>query len=257
MFPHNRASPRTTKLQNMKTKHLVKKLVLGKFLGPALAAIATCFAPVAQAVLISIPDDAAIQSNTPDTNYGSAASIYSYYRNITGQPYYKSWIKLDATSLPTLTSGNTTLSLTASNANAGYTIDFYLLSGVDSSTWAENTITWNNAPGNNTGGAGFTGGANATLIGSFTTFTFVLNTTYGLSITGAGETALLSALNTGSRTATIAFQRTGSGTLVNNFHSTEATTSSYRPTLDAIPEPSTFALLGVGLAAVACFRRRK
>jgi len=244
----------------MKTTSHVKKLFLGKLLAPAISAIgiAVFFAPAAQAaVLVAIPDDAAIQSNTPDTNYGSATSIFSYYRNITGQPYYKSWVKLNATSLPSLISGNTTLSLTASNATVGYTIDFYLLSGVDSSTWNEGTITWNNAPGNNIGGAGFTGGANATLIGSFTSYTFVANTTYGLSITGAGETALLSALNTGNRTATIAFQRTVSGTSVNNFWSTEATTSSYLPTFTAVPEPSTFALIGLGMAAVVCFRRRK
>jgi hypothetical protein len=224
----------------------------------AVAAITAALVAAGQAaIIVSVTDDAPIQSNSADTNYGSNINIYSYYRNVTGQPYYKTWMKLDASSLDTLTSGGTTLNLTASNATAGYTIDFYLLSGVDSSSWNEGTITWNNAPGNNSGGAGFTTGASATYLASFTSFTFTAGTTYSLSITGAAETALLGALNTGSRTATIAFQRTGSGSLVNNFHSTESVTESFRPTLTAIPEPSQFALLGLGMVAIAFSRRRK
>ena len=161
-------------------------------------------------------------------------------------------------SLPTLVAGDTKLSLTAANSNAGYTIDFYLLEGIDDSLWSEGTVTWDNAPGNDTSGAGFTSGASATLLGSFTTFSFVADTTYDLAFTGAAETSLLSALNTGDRTATIAFQRTGSGNAVNFFYSTEATTSAYRPTASAIPEPGMFAgIAGFLAAALAMTRRRR
>ncbi len=220
----------------------------------ALAVTAALVAAGQAALTVSVTDDAFVQSNLPDKNNGSASAISSFFRNAI---YYKTWMKLDASSLETLATGGTTLNLTASNTTAGYTIDFYLLSGVDSSSWNEGTITWNNAPGNNTGGAGFTTGASATYLASFTSFSFTAGTTYPLSITGAAETALLGALNTGSRTATIAFQRTGSGSLANNFHSTESATESFRPTLTAIPEPSQFALLGLGMVAIAFSRRRK
>lgn len=86
----------------------------------AAATIAAALVATGQAAItVSVTDDAVIQSNTADTNYGNAAAIYSYYRNVTGQPYYKTWMKLDASSLTTLSSGGTTLNLTASNAAAG------------------------------------------------------------------------------------------------------------------------------------------
>ena len=85
----------------------------------ALAITAALVAAGQAAITVSVTDDAAIQSNTADTNYGNAAAIYSYYRNVTGQPYYKTWMKLDASSLETLATGGTTLNLTASNAAAG------------------------------------------------------------------------------------------------------------------------------------------
>jgi len=212
-----------------------------------------------QAIIVPITDDATIQQNAPTNNYGSATGFGVYNRT---NVYYKSWLKLDASSLQTLTAGNTKLTLTAANTTTGYTVEFYLLAGIDSSTWSENTITWNNAPGNNTSGFGFTTQANASLIGSFTNFSFTANTAYNLVFTGAAETSLLDALNSGSRTATIALTRptNSTGTSANNFFSTEATTASYVPqfSADVIPEPSTYAMLvlsALGLSGYALRRR--
>lgn len=242
----------------MKTTSHVKKLVLGKFLGPAIAVITTCFAPVAQAAVLVTTVDSTIKQVNPTTNFGSDTTLVGVGNAAASGSWQKSYILFDASGLTgqTLTSvsGLTMVYTPASNRSG----TFYLITGAGANSWTETGITWNNAPANDTAsGIGFSGaGFTATTLGSATGNGSVVPIT--LSISGAAETALLSALNTGDRMATIAFAHVSSSNTFTVYSSDfNSGASSPYLTYTAVPEPSTFALIGLGLAAVACFRRRK
>jgi len=98
------------------------------------------------------------------------------------------------------------------NFNAAYArnAQAYLITGEGADNWDETTITWNNAPGNDTASPAFflnSGGFTSTLIGS-TEGTVAGNVTVGFIWQDqAAKDAVIAALNTGDRKVTIAFGR--------------------------------------------------
>lgn len=177
---------------------------------------------------------------------------------------------------------NATLSLTSSallgTAGSYTTVSFNVYGITGTTAWSESTITWNNAPYNNTGSAIALNASGTVLLGSFTvTLSSVANVTHTFTGTSGALTTYLNwsagllgdhygtgvtSLNTPSLVLT-----STTGPDMNlpgvTFHSSEAATSAYRPavtfTAAAIPEPATAAIIAAAcaLAPAAVSRRRR
>ena len=160
-------------------------------------------------------------------------------------------------------SGTVTLPLaTTTSADTSFKLALYALddTGVTAPTWTESTITWSNAPGNDTGGSGIRGleSDETSLLGETdsipastaagTQYQFTISTlsTYLQS----DNTITVIAISSNQPDPGPAF----------NFASSENATEAWRPTLEftAIPEPSSAALIGIaGFIAVALRSRNR
>ncbi len=114
--------------------------------------------------------DAYVRGPTYDnTNYGTGGSVT--LKNSGGNSYdRKGYIRFDVSG----TVMEASLDLTVSTNNPGgtdpptpqtFTVEVYGLAESLDHTWVEDTITWNNAPGNDTSSSNFT--SDAMLLGSF------------------------------------------------------------------------------------------
>ncbi len=174
-----------------------------------IAAACTAFALVPIPLLaetLFVSSDAYISQANPTTNYGIANSVESIDdRGI----LLKGYLKFDASSLvgQTVTdiSGLTMFYSRTTNRTAF----FSLLAGTGANSWTESGIDWNTAPLNNSSDVGFTAaeGQSITPLGSIAGNG--QNVPITLTFDSAMKTALLNALNTGDRVATIAFQHSG------------------------------------------------
>ncbi|MBC2596167.1 DNRLRE domain-containing protein [Ruficoccus amylovorans] len=202
-------------------------------------------------------DDAMIDDLAPDTNFGSSAELAQTKNQ------RKSYLKFDASSLDTVTDVSFSAYYTAPYARVAWV---YLIVNNDGSevAWDEDTITWNNAPANQTDGNEFIAGANQTvtqigtiegIVNSVVSLTFLTLETDGVD----GKALLLSALNSGDRTVTLGLMRNGDR--YTRFASSEHTGGFIPPTLELtlVPEPGTYAAIfgGVMLAVAVLARRRK
>lgn len=177
----------------------------------------------------------------------------------------KSWLKFDLTGLDAdLTqSGTVTLTLAGnSSSDTTFRIALYALddTGVTAPTWTESTITWNNAPGNDTGGSGIRDleGGETTLLGETATIASSTSAGTQYQFTISELSTFLQSDNTITVIAISSFQPDPGPTLA--LASSENATEAWRPTLTfaTIPEPSSALLMGVaGLGAVALWRRRR
>lgn len=213
-----------------------------------------CFTGIASAATLVTSADSYIYGGSQDSNFGTSDWLYANDGGGVVANVQKIYMKFDASSLPTLASiSGLTMRYDASTNRTG---NFYLLEGTGADSWTETGITWNNAPLNNDTGFDFTAGSGQTITslgaiagnGQFQPITLTFGT--------AEETALLNALNTGDRIATIGILHSGT-----NFFQIAALDAgaSIAPTLEytAIPEPTTAALLGLAAAGAVLLRRRR
>lgn len=148
--------------------------------------------------------DATVSMADPVENYGSASTVKAQ-RDIDPS---KGYIQFDASGLNLVTDIES-LNM-VSTCPYPRSAKFYLITGSNADNWAENAISWDTAPANNTfseteflNNSGHT----SLLIGQ--NEAVAQNTRAQLMWEGGGKDALLTELNTGDRKATIAFSRTG------------------------------------------------
>ncbi len=225
-----------------------------------LLIIAFVITSVSHAVIVSVAEDAMIDSRNVDTNYGGGSYLPAY-ADTTGV-YLKAYMKFDGSGLDTITD----ISSFTMYYNYGFyrQASFYLIEdadgGGDTDGWIENGpegITWNNSPANNTSGSGFIDDAtyDVTYIG--------MNDDAGAaySVVGfdwdsaAAKNAVINALNTGNRVATIAISRSSTNRWAQFASKDEGVNQEMQMGVVVIPEPATMGLLAVGSVLIG--RRRK
>lgn len=150
---------------------------------------------------------------------------------------------------------NTLVGSEASIANI-WDIQIYgMLDSASGNAWDENTITWNNAPGNNTGSNGFT--SDFQLLGTVS----IQSLPVGGRVTFS-DPALLNFLNNDTdNLVTLGLRRlnstrTDSSFILASKENTEYAAPSLALTTDAIPEPSSVLLMGLAGGAGLFIRRR-
>ncbi|MFI4911572.1 MAG: DNRLRE domain-containing protein [Sedimentisphaeraceae bacterium JB056] len=155
-----------------------------------------------ETITIDVAQDAAIKSASPNTNLNGDWLFIS--------PDNKAYIQFDFSQY-----AGTVLSIAnlEFNFNASYArnAQIYLITGDGADDWDESTITWNNAPGNDTSSTAYylnDATFTATLLGSIEQPASGGSSTVGfLWDNEALKTNLINELNTGDRKATLAFSR--------------------------------------------------
>ncbi|WFB36160.1 DNRLRE domain-containing protein [Kiritimatiellota bacterium B12222] len=176
----------------------------------------------------------------------------------------KSWIKFDFSgeNVDFSQSGTVTLTLAAnSSADETFKVALYALKDdQDPGTgWTENAITWSNAPGNDTGGAGINDleSRETTFLGETATIasSTAAGTTFEFTIDTLSDFRQVN--NTLTVIAISSYQSDFGPSLA--FASSENATEAWRPTLEysVIPEPSSVALVLLGFAGFVVAIRRK
>ncbi len=179
--------------------------------------------------------DAYVNSTYPDVPFGTADNLAIGPTELGGK---KAYLLFDASSL-----GSTQLERAervrfyySGSVNVTRTMMFVLLSGTGVNDWTETEITWNNAPANNsTTSRDFVAypGQSVITLGS-TQYVAGAPREMNLQIPegSAGETALLNALNTGDRKATIGVSYSSTSTTTDiGIYSRERSEGIYTATL--------------------------
>lgn len=251
-----------------------------------LLALSCSGLPFASAATLSVVQDNYVQNGSPDAVLASNGAGTTFVVAARDSLYNrKAYLGFDLTGV--LQSNqefeNATLSLTSSalvGAAGSFTDVSFNVYGITGATaWSESTITWNNAPYNNTSSAIALNSSGTVLLGSFSvTLSTAVNQTHTLTaISGSLATYLnwavgllgdhygtgVTSLDTPSLVLT---SSTGPNSNLPGitFHSSEATNAAYQPTIIfdtvAIPEPATAAFLSavsaLGLTLVVRRSRR-
>jgi hypothetical protein len=205
--------------------------------------------------------DAFVLANNANSNFGNDSAIR--VKNAPGTFNRKGYFRFDLSAVGAAPLTDATLTLIIGNSGTGTAVTgtqtfsvYGLLNGNPGETWGESTITWNNAPANDTSsGSGVL--ATASLLGQFS---FTGNGIAGTPVTLSG-TALDNFLNADTNDlATFILVRTtfdpNAGGWVHNFAAQEHT-SLAPPTLDVtvVPLPATAWLMSSGLLTLWGLRR--
>lgn len=244
-----------------------------KFLCYPLLGLAWLSAPTAQAFVVSsfgADADSYIQSHTPTSNFGSLSQ--SLLKNTgSGNFLRKSYLRFDFSSLTSEPIVGATLTLQFLETNVGTTFggnanfELYGLTNDALDGWLENTVTWNNAPANNTGNNDFIG-ADTTLLDTFSLVGKGVGTT--VSLNSAGLVAFLANnLASGNSIATFLLRRTtgdATGNYAHGFATRNNSNASLRPDLTITqqdptppaPAPGVVILMLTGLLGLAWNKHR-
>ncbi len=220
----------------------------------------------ANAALLSVSADAHIDGTNATANFG-LDTVLSIEQGVLGGN--KAYLLFDASALGGTQVGRIeNLNVVWAGGGTTRTLWFGLITGTGANDWTETSLTWQNAPGNNVTGTdrnfvAYAGQA-VILLGTVGSAGGPSGKTLTLAFTegSSEESALLSALNTGDRKATIGVRYNSSQTSSANIYSREyevaGVPGAYAATLNyqLIPEPSTAALLCGGCALLIARRRR-
>ncbi|MDQ8207515.1 DNRLRE domain-containing protein [Coraliomargarita sp. SDUM461003] len=226
-----------------------------------LSAFLAVSSAASAATIVASHDNLVLNSQSSTVQDASGNIVVKYASN----NIRKSWLKFDLTgqNADYSQAGTITLTLAAnSSSDATFKLALYALNdtGLTAPTWTEDTLTWNNAPGNvansgNTAQKNSLDAGETTLLG--TTATIANNTPAGTSFE-FNLTNLSTYLQSDNTITVIAMSssQTNAGPSF-SFASSENATEGWRPTLAfaQVPEPSAAALL-TGLVALmgVCMR---
>jgi len=203
--------------------------------------------------------DAYVRLGTPTTNYGSATDVLTK-NNGSGSTTRKSYLRFDLSSLPqTALEAWLSFDTFVNNEGGGGTtpqeqvVNVYGLDDGDAGeSWGESTITWNNAPANNTSNNGILG--NASLLGQFTVSAADVP---GRTMFSNQNLVDFVNADTDGR-ATIILTRVSSNGSWNLGFASDEHATFLSPTLSiAIPEPSALLLAAMGLLGLLAWGRRR
>lgn len=155
----------------------------------------------ASAMDLQVSADSFISQAQPTENFGSSDAIASIESD---ESAIKGYLRFDASGLTGPIDRVRGLHMTFARPHAR-AADFFLLTGKDANDWEELTLTWENAPGNNRHGTGFTG--EAVFLGRAQGE--AVGKPFILELDSRASAAVTQALNSGSRQATIVFQHVG------------------------------------------------
>jgi len=234
-------------------------------LAAGIVALGCSFAASASVIksdLISIGDSHVQSGSFATNNFGGSPQAFIKRDDNTNWTR-KTYLAFDLGALPDGTFVDASLAFEfvdsgAGSTNAGTSWNFELF-GLHDDTWAENSITWNDAPGNDTSGFGVIGAITTSLA------TFSL-TGKGLGVQTFDNQALLDFLLAHGNNDLLSFIliRTsgvpGSQTYVHAIATKENTGDVLLPTLsvsvESVPIPATAVLLTLGLGGLVLRRRR-
>lgn len=206
-------------------------------------------------------DAQVVAGSNADDNYGIESTMFIKNAGFESAVTRKPYLRFDLSSFDGSFAG-TSLNLVLTGNNDGtdspttFAVHVYGLNDNEANqTWDEATITWNNAPGNDTGsGSGF--------VSDDTTFLGILNVTtsdVGNSIVSFSSTALSDFLAADSDDqVTFMLSRTDNEIGHNLGFNTKESSGERAPYLSLVPEAANFALL-LGFFApvyIALSRRR-
>ncbi|WP_246456599.1 DUF7594 domain-containing protein [Ruficoccus amylovorans] len=169
----------------------------------------------AATVKLSVAADATVDQVLPGTNLGSDTNVKAQDSTDGGErPVSKGYLMFDASGLPPVKDIE---SFTVFySTKRGRSASYFLITGKGANDWTEEAITWNNAPANvpATDLDGFTAGEGQNVIhlGSNTGNPGELGEiVFGSEKSSAQDAkqALIKALNSGDRKATVAFSHNG------------------------------------------------
>ena len=174
-----------------------------------------CSAAIGEQLVINVSKNAYVDQSLPDNNFDGAEVLIAQR-----DPYGKKiYLEFNVSHLTEPISDITTLEFDYAGSYGRYG-QAYLITGPSADNWQQSTITWNNAPANNTSNAiGFLedavyiGQVDITGYNEFGTVELIWDAN------GAKE-KVVNQLNSGSRTATIAVSRNGDRSV--QYHSKEA-----------------------------------
>lgn len=194
------------------------------FCGIVAAAALALLAGNAQGGTVLLPTsaDAHIDGNNPDTNYGTAEVLEIGQTSLGGQ---KAYLLFDASGWGTTNIARIGEIRIVCASSVTRTYSAHLITGEGVNDWVETEINWTSAPANNVEGTdrNFLAhpGQTVTPLGSISGVGDGSVLTISLIPGSAGVTALLNALNTGDRKATLGIAYNSSQDTTVGFYSKE------------------------------------
>lgn len=203
------------------------------------------FALPSTAAVIDTFKDSFVYSNSAESNYGDLDFI-NVRRD--GADQRKGYFAFDISGITDITNAEIVLYAYSTNVN-GQTFELYGLTEESGDGWGEDTITYANAPANDTSGDGFLAGE-STLLTDFSPSGVAVNGE--IRISAASIQTFIDSDTDGIVTFMLRNANTGSS--LGQFDSRER---SYPPQLSyIIPEPASIVLLTMGAGLVFSRRRR-
>lgn len=222
----------------------------------------TFFAPFAYVALGAAPlfgqsftatHDAYIQGSTADTNYGAAEFV-----NATSISSRKSYIQFDVSSITGIVDSATLSFDVRTRSSNIHNFNVYGLNdGVTGEAWDESTLTFNNAPGNDSGFSGVVA-EDVTLLDNFDVSSALFDVGDTVTLSSANIASYLN--NDTNGIVSFLIIRQNSQNAATSFYSKENLAGAIAPTLTvttAVPEPSTYALIGGMLSLCYLVWRRR
>ncbi len=163
-----------------------------------------CSAAIGEPLILNVSQNAYVDQELPNANF-DGAEILIAQRDPLGRKIY---LQFNASNFTEPISDITAFEFDYAGSYGRYG-QAYLITGQDADNWQQSTITWNNAPANNTSNAsGF--GEDAVYIGQVDITEYKEYGTVKLLWQGsAAKEAVINRLNSGGRVATIAVSRSG------------------------------------------------
>lgn len=227
-------------------------------LASAAATLGSQAIGVADTITADLEADARVNRGSPDASYGGDNVLT--VRRGTDANTFKSYLRFDLSNVPDLADVTAvTLNLTAVNSSGVVEVAWWdqtvSVFGLQDAAWDEGTVTWNNAPANNTANSGSPAASSflspAQLLGSFNAMGTTGTYAFSFDLNNPTVAAWFADATDGG---TITLMLSTEGTSNQLIGSKEG---NFDPSLGVtyVPEPGTIALAALGGAAMLCRRR--